>query len=130
MATAAEVTNTVEQLVSAFNSRDTAAMDALIADSGSVLGIGSDPSEWWVGRDRLISVMATQLEEMGGARWELRESVRADGWMAAKVDVHMPDGARVAGRVTVACTPDAKVEHFHFSIGVSNRDAIGTELTT
>lgn len=130
MATANDVADTVSRLIDAFNSRDTRAVDALIADSGRVLGIGSDPDEWWVGRDRLVSVMKSQLEEMGGALWELRDAVSSDGWMAAKVRVRMPDGSSVPGRITVACTPDGKVEHFHFSIGVANEDAIGMDLTT
>lgn len=130
IAMANDVADTVSRLIDAFNSRDTRAVDALIADSGRVLGIGSDPDEWWVGRDRLVSVMKSQLEEMGGALWELRDSVSSDGWMAAKVQVRMPDGSSVPGRITVACTPDGKVEHFHFSIGVANEAAIGMDLTT
>jgi hypothetical protein len=95
-----------------------------------VLGIGSDPDEWWIGRERLLSILGTQLTEMAGARWELGESITSEGWMAAKLDVVLPDGARAPGRLTVACTPDAKIEHFHFSLGVSNEEAIGQELTT
>ena len=37
---------------------------------------------------------------------------------------------RVSGRLTVALSPDGKVEHFHFSIGTANEEAIGQELTT
>lgn len=130
MATASEVADTVGKLIDAFNSRNIAEVDAVIADSGRVLGIGSDPDEWWVGRERLVSVMQSQLAEMGGALWELRESVSSDGWMASKVEVRMPDGSSVSGRITVACAPDGKVEHFHFSIGVANEAAIGMTLTT
>ncbi|HEX6539284.1 MAG TPA: nuclear transport factor 2 family protein [Candidatus Dormibacteraeota bacterium] len=130
MATGSEVAETVGKLIDAFNSRDIGEIDAVIADSGRVLGIGSDPDEWWVGRERLVSVMESQLAEMGGALWELRESVSSDGWMASKVDVRMPDGSSVSGRITVACTPDGKVEHFHFSIGVANEAAIAMNLTT
>ena len=130
MTTATQVVEAAEKLIGAFNSRDLAALDALIAPGARVLGIGSDPDEWWLGHDRLVSVMTTQLEEMGGARWELRDPVSSDRWLAARADVHMPDGTRVSGRVTVACAHDGKVEHFHFSIGVTNEDAIGTHLTT
>lgn len=130
MATASDVADTVSKLIDAFNSRDIGAVDALIADSGRVIGIGSDPNEWWVGRERLVSVMKSQLEEMGGARWKLHDSVSSDGWMAAKAELRMPDGSSVPGRITVACTPDGKVEHFHFSIGVANEAAIGMNLTT
>lgn len=130
MATATQAAAAADKLIDAFNSRDVGALDALVARTDRVLGIGSDPDEWWLGHDRVVSVMTAQLEELGGARWELRDAVSSDGWMAAKADVHMPDGTRVPGRVTVACAPDGKVEHFHFSIGVTNEDAIGTELTT
>ena len=121
---------TVDDLVSALNSGDVATVDKLVASTDNVLGIGSDPDEWWAGRERLLSVLEAQMREMAGARWELGEVTGSAGWAAAPTDVVLPDGTRVAGRLTVAVSPDGMVEHFHFSVGTANEEAIGQELTT
>jgi hypothetical protein len=42
----------------------------------------------------------------------------------------MPDGTRAPARLTIVCTEDGKIEHFHFSVGVPNEETIGQELTT
>jgi len=130
MPTSPEAQKTLEDMVSALNSADVANLAQVVASTDDVLGIGSDPDEWWLGRDRLLSVLETQMREMEGARWELGEVAGSSGWAAAPTDVILPDGTRVPGRLTVALSPDGKVEHFHFSIGTANEEAIGQELTT
>jgi len=130
MSATPDVQRTLEDLISSFNAGDVAAVGQVVASTDDVLGIGSDPDEWWLGRDRLLSVLETQMREMEGARWELGEVAGSSGWAAAPTDVVLPDGTRVPGRLTVALSPDGKIEHFHFSIGTTNEEALGQELTT
>ena len=120
----------VDRFIEALNAGQSEAIDSLIASTEAMLGIGSDPDEWWAGRDRLLSVQKTQLKEMGGAHWELGEAAGGERWMAAKCTVTTSDGMQVPGRLTVACTNDGRIEHYHFSIGVTNEEAIRQELTT
>jgi len=130
MPTSPEVQKAFDDLIASFNTGDVAALGQVVASTGDVLGVGSDPNEWWLGRDRLLSVLETQMREMEGSRWELGEVAGSSGWAAAPTDVVLPDGTRVPGRLTIALSPDGKVEHFHFSIGTTNEEAIGQELTT
>ena len=130
MPAAPEVIKALEAFVDAFNAGDSKAMGGVFASTRDVQGIGSDPGEWWAGRDRLLSVIETQLREMAGARFEFGETAGSDRWVAAKCAITMPDGTAVAGRVTVVCTADGHIEHFHFSVGVANEDLIGQALTT
>jgi len=129
MALSPEVKHAVDRLVEAFNRGQPEAVDSLVASTDAVLGIGSDPDEWWAGRDRLLAVQKAQVQEMGGAHWELSQATGGERWMAAKCTVTTPDGTRVPGRLTVVCTKDGKIEHYHFSIGVPNEDAIRQKLT-
>lgn len=130
MAPSREVKHVVDRFIEAMNESQFEVIESLIAPTDAVLGIGSDPDEWWAGRDRLLSVQKTQLKEMGGAHWELGQSAGGERWMAAKCTVTTSDGMHVPGRMTVVCTKDGKIEHYHFSIGVTNEEAIRQELTT
>ena len=124
------VRQAVDGFIEAINRGQLETVDSLVASTEDVLGIGSDPDEWWAGRDRLLSVMNAQLKEMAGARWELGEAAGGEGWMAAKCTVTTSGGTRVPGRITVVCNKDGRIEHVHFSIGVMNEEAIGQALTT
>jgi hypothetical protein len=130
MAPSPEVKQAVDRFIEAFNGGQPEAVDNLIASTQAVLGIGSDPDEWWAGRDRLLSVQKAQLKEMGGAHWELSDAIGGERWMAARCTVTTSDGEQVPGRLTVVCTKDGKIEHYHFSIGVPNEEAIKQKLPT
>jgi len=130
MPVTSEVQATVQRFRDAFNAGDAGALGDLLASTPDVLGIGSDPQEWWPGRAKLMPVLEAQLQEMGGARFEFGELIGSGAWAAAPATIVMPDDTRVAGRLTMVCTDEGKIEHFHFSVGVANEEAIGQELTT
>src|SRR5690242_20405177 len=109
-----EVKNAVDRFIEAVNGGQTEAIEGLVASTNDVLGIGSDPNEWWAGRERLLSVQKAQLKEMAGTHWELAEAAGGERWMAAKCTITTSDGTRVPGRLTVVCTKDGKIEHYHF----------------
>ena len=130
MSAASGVTKTLEIFTKSFNRGDFNAMESLFASTGDVLGIGSDPTEWWSGRKQLMSVIEVQLKELAGATFEIEDTVSSDRWVAAKCAIAMPDGNKVPARLTVVTTSDGKIEHFHLSVGVANEDLLGHRLTT
>jgi hypothetical protein len=125
-----DVQNAVDTFRDAANSGNPARVIDLVASTDDVLGIGSDPDEWWPGSDRLRSIFEVQLKEMAGAKFEFGELHGSGRWGAAQCAVVMPDGTRAPARLTIVCTEDGKIEHFHFSVGVPNEETIGQELTT
>ena len=129
MAVGAETKHALEAFVSAFNSGDAVAMAALFAASGDVLGIGTDPKEWWLGRDTLMPVLEAQLRELGGAQFHVEETAGSDRWLACKCSIGLPGGPVLPARLTVAYSEDHLIEHFHLSIGVANEEAVGQTLT-
>jgi hypothetical protein len=124
------VKRALDAFVDAMNNTRPETMTEVVSTGPDVLGIGSDPDEWWPG-SRLLEVIQVQIREMEGAKFEVGETAGNGNWLAAKAQIVAPGGGgRVPGRLTVICDDSGKVEHFHFSIGVSNEEAIGQELTT
>jgi hypothetical protein len=130
MAVGAETEHALEPFVSAFNSGDAGAMAALFAASGDVLGIGTDPKEWWLGRDSLMPVLEAQLRELGGAQFRVEETAGSDRWLACKCSIDLPGAPAFPARLTMVYSADHLIEHFHLSIGVANEEALGQTLTT
>lgn len=102
-----------------------------------VLAIGSDPDEWWEGHDRIVEIFRVQIAEMAGV--ELRATSPKGyeegsvGWFADRLVVSLPDGGEAHGRLTGVAHregPDWKIVQWHFSVGASNEDVVGTALTT
>ncbi len=130
MGVAPEVDKTLGDFVSEFNSGDSTAIAALFASTDDVLGIGTDPKEWWRGRATLMRVLEAQMKEMSGARLDISEKAGAGSWVAAQCSIGMPGGPATPARLTIVCTGDGLIEHFHLSVGAANEDVIGQTLTT
>jgi hypothetical protein len=102
------------------------------------LGIGTDPDEWWTGDGVFSRAFATQLREMremGGLRFTpgATEACREGtvGWIADRATVYLGD-MTIPMRITIVCHQRDgtwKVVQWHASLGVSNEEAIGEELT-
>jgi ketosteroid isomerase-like protein len=114
---------------------DMDALERLISHSGSALMIGSDPQEWWSGYDDIRRVFIAQMEEMGGFPLSPGDPVAyaegTMGWIADRPTLALPDG-KLEMRVSfVAHREDGqwRLVHGHFSIGVSNEETVGQELT-
>ena len=129
MTVTTEAQRALEAFVSAFNSGDAKAMAALFAPSGEVLGIGTDPKEWWLGRDTLMPILEAQLREMSGAQFHVDETAGTDRWLACRCSIGLPGTPSFPARLTVVYSDDHLIEHFHLSIGVANEEAVGQTLT-
>jgi hypothetical protein len=109
--------------------------DTLFADDDGVVGIGSDPDEWWEGHDRLCSVFRAQGEALRGSQIENSDpvayAVGEVGWVADRPTIVAPNGSTVSFRVTataIRAGDDWRFVQWHGSVGVPNVEALGTEL--
>ncbi len=118
---------------------DAALATGLTSREDGVLGIGTDPNEWWSDYPTLERIFTTQLREMreAGVTFQPGEAQCYQegtvGWCADRPRLSLPDGTEVPARLTAVFHREAgdwKMVQFHTSIGVSNAEAIGTDLTT
>ena len=113
-------------------------VETLIDDGDDVLIIGTDPQEWWKGRETVLSVYRAQQAEMGDqvgistleldAAHELGDA----GWFAGRLRLQVPTGdlpLRVSGTARRR-GDDWKIVHLHVSAGVDNWATTGLELPT
>jgi hypothetical protein len=112
--------------------------EAMFADGGDVLMIGTDPAEWWVGRESILDHWSMQLKEMAGFRLEPGAEIHAFaegdvGWFADQPSFVAPDGTRVPGRFTAVVRREGgnwRIVQGHASIGVADEESIGPAATT
>jgi ketosteroid isomerase-like protein len=113
--------------------RDLAALTALIADDEHLLFIGTDPEEWWTGRDTLIAVYEQQLAAMepggpGLTEFDVTAYEQGDsGWFAGRTSL-VSEGERVPVRISGAARRRGgqwKIVHLHVSIGLPNEQIAG-----
>lgn len=100
-----------------------------LSASDAVSGIGTDPSEWWMGRESLASVLDAQaafLRQLG----VIFDTSNAVGWTDGDFGfvIDQPtwtlrDGRSVQCRTTTIFHREGgtwKIVHLHVSIGVAN----------
>ncbi len=133
----AELVAYVKQMFAIFETGDVSAIDGILSREKDVLGIGSDPREWWAG-DALREAFLTQIPEMHGAgmRFEPGDvqafSEGTVGWVANQPTVKLPDGGEIPMRFTGVCHREDgawKMVQFHLSVGAMNEETLGEELT-
>ena len=125
------------RLYDSFGSGDPSAWTENVADD--VVGIGSDPGEWWEGRDIVSRVGTEQVKQMSAAGIKLRPGaaqVFSAGdvvWAVDQPTIELPDGSTVPMRFTLVTTQhDGRpiIRHFHLSAGASNQEVLGEDLPT
>ncbi len=108
--------------------RITSANDVL-SDSDEVSAIGTDASEWLMGRENLAPVLEAQFagfHQLGGTFNTSNAEAWTDGDLGFVVDqptVTLKDGRSVQMRVTTILQKESgrwKIVHQHSSIGVPN----------
>jgi ketosteroid isomerase-like protein len=131
-----ELVQLTHAIYDAMANGDVAGFEAATLDD--VLVIGTDPQEWWTGRDTAAAAFRGQTEAMGGG-FPVRAGdpvayAHGDvGWVADRPTMTMPDGSSLEFRltfVTVRTGGDWKLAQMHFSAGVSNEEAFGQTLPT
>jgi hypothetical protein len=129
---------TVSKMYSAFETGNPAVVGDLVSGGQEVLGIGTDPMEWWAGLN-MRRAFEAQVPEMhaAGIRFRQRDiqahSEGSVGWVADQPSLVLPDGNEVPMRLTSVWRQESgawKMVQFHLSIGVPNQAALGEELTT
>jgi len=131
-----ELEGLMERMYEAMRSGDVSAFEAAAVDD--VLVIGTDPDEWWRGRDAVVAAFRAQTEAVGGgfpvqAGSPVAYSNGDTGWIADRPAMPLPTGQTGNFRltaVTVREGGDWKIAQMHFSIGVPNEQAFGEELRT
>lgn len=122
----------------AWNMRDRAALEDLISSQAYVMGVGSDPREWWHGPGA-VGANLSHLEELPPYRLEIDPAdvvayACGDvGWAVAPIQVKFENGIEFVLRETNVFVIERghwRVAHWHNSIGIRNEDAIGVTLTT
>jgi ketosteroid isomerase-like protein len=113
-------------------------LEQIISHQPGVLCVGTDPNEWWVGHEAIVRIYGQQLKELNGAMKVEAGDVTAlaegtVGWIADNGKCRMPDGSAVPVRMTAVFHQQGgewKIVQMHASVGVSNADALGKDLTT
>lgn len=128
----------VERYAEAVRVGDLATVETLIDDGDDVLVIGTDPEEWWKGRETVIAVYRAQQAEMGDtvgiSTLDLAEACEIGdaGWFAGRIQLQVPTGElglRVSGTVRRR-GDDWKIVHMHASVGAENWATTGLDLPT
>ena len=128
----------IERYAEAVSTGDLDTVATLIDDGDDVLVIGTDPEEWWKGRDTVLGVYRAQQAEMGDtvgiSTLELDTAMEIGdaGWFAGRIRLQVPTGElglRVSGTVRRR-GEDWKILHLHVSVGAENWATTGLDLPT
>lgn len=132
-----ELKNVMLRLYESMTAGDVSAVERLFSRQSGVLAIGTDPNEWWADYEAIVRVHKAQYQEMGGVQiraGELNAFVEGTvGWVADRPTIRLPNGQEMTFRETAVLHQEDgewKIVQHHVSIGVSNVEAIGKELTT
>jgi hypothetical protein len=133
----AELRALMQRVYEAFERGDGAYLEGLVARDADALMVGTDPREWWAGRETIVRVFRAQLAEVGGrVRVEPGEqeapAAGPVGWIAARAVFRLPAGAALPLRITAVFRRERgawRIVQWHASVGVPNAEAIGQALT-
>ena len=137
MAGSDEMRDLLNRLYDSIETNNPAAWTDAVAED--VFGVGSDPEEWWEGRDAFVTVLRAQIELMSAANVRFllgtpRIFEQGDVvWAVDRPTISLPDGTSTSTRLTLIASRDAgqlKIPHFHLSVGVPNEEHVGQELPT
>jgi hypothetical protein len=138
MQRSAEVKAYVERMWEQFNTGNIETIDEYVSADHNILGIGTDPREWWAGSDALRSAWKSQIPEMRAAGMKFKSgdveafSEGSVGWFADRLTIQAPDGSALPARLTGVCRQEGgawKLVQFHLSFGAMNEEALGEPLT-
>jgi ketosteroid isomerase-like protein len=130
-----ELIDWLAEFYRAANAADLDTLSRMMSESDGIVVIGTDPREWWEGPDKLRSMFAIQMQEMGSLPLTVGSPVayvEGDmGWIADRPTLTFPDASMEARLSVVVHKEDGewKMVHGHFSLGVANEEALGQELT-
>jgi hypothetical protein len=132
-----EIRDLTLRLYEALTAGDVSFMERYISREPSVLSIGSDPNEWWLGYETILRISRAQLQDVGSDMHVVGAdpqaySEGAVGWVADRAAFAFPDGTKLPFRLTAVYhrEDDAwKLVQQHSSVGIRNEDLFGRQLT-
>jgi hypothetical protein len=137
MEQSSELIELIRRIYARMSVGDVAFFERHISRQDGVLVIGSDPGEWWADYATIVRVFKTQLEEMGSLSIDVGQiDAYSDGnvgWAAGRPVLRLPDGTAFTHRTTLVFQRQQgewKIVQWHGSIGASNADVLGKDLTT
>ena len=133
MQRSSEVEDFVRRMLDRWQSGDAASVEQWLASDVTV--IGTDPDEWWSGREKVAQSFRQQLEATGGFPLEAGDPegyASGDvGWFATRFSFTFPGMPEIPTRLTgvvVREDGDWRAAQLHVSIGVSNEEVAGEEI--
>ena len=134
----AGIREVVHRYADAVRVGDLDTVEALFDAGDEVLVIGTDPQEWWQGRDTVLAVYRAQQAEMGDEvgistlELECAHEIGDAGWFAGRIRLQVPTGdlpLRVSGTARRRGA-EWKIVHLHVSVGAENWATTGLDLPT
>jgi ketosteroid isomerase-like protein len=130
-----DVERIVREMYEALKAGDIETFDRYVSDS--VLLIGTDPAEWWDGKEAAMRALREQTAAMGGSlpvrpgeptAYEVGDLA----WFAARPAFVTDEGEVECRHTGVFRREDGewRLVESHISIGVPNEEAVGQELPT
>ena len=99
-----ELRNLMLRFSEAYSNGDIMFIENLISQKEGVLVIGTDPNEWWVGYDKIIKILRTQMGETADFKIvDVDTKAYSDGtvgWGASQVIMKLGDGPETPFRIT------------------------------
>ena len=124
------------RLYSTWEAQEFDALREMFSTSAHVLAIGTDPNEWWTGRD-VLDVWIVQTRELGGFSFEpdrlAAYCIGNVGWLADEPLVTLGNGVVIRMRLTAVLVIERghwRIAQWHSSIAQTNEAALGLTLTT
>lgn len=134
-----ELEHVTRRIVQALADDDADALANLVSEDPCLIMVGTDEEEYWEGRHVFFEIAKRQRQEMslGDVGYSV-DAVRAFrdgpfGWSVSRASFLLPDGRSAKTRTTYVFHLVAgqwRLVHAHVSIGNSNLETIGIELTT
>ena len=132
-----EITDAMKNFYDRWSAGDVSFINDFLSKQDDIVFVGTDPDEWWQGRDGIYKIWSTQFKEMSGmtiTSGRLSAYANGDvGWAIDNPKLRMPDGTQASLRMTCVFereSGDWRLVHGHASVGVPNEEVIGQELTT
>ncbi len=118
---------------------DLSFVDRHVSRQEDVVFVGTDPNEWWEGLEALREALRAQSEAMEGSglqivTGQLQAYLEGNvGWVIDRDALfRLPDGREIPFRNTIVFRREEgewKLVHGHSSIGVSNEELFGEDVT-
>jgi hypothetical protein len=140
MESAPELVSFLERMFRNLNALDANATVDTFSRQPGLLLIGTDPDEWWEGFEAASALWRVQFQELqsvGRFHFDIEEAVAwkegTVGWIACRARWVSEGVAPLSYRMTVVLHEDGaywRVVQWHSSLGASNEESFGFEMTT